>query len=291
MWEDYLKDIYYDPTNPASFSVSDKLYRYVRRAVKYVISKNNIRKWLQRQEAYSLQRPIRRKFARNKIVVTGIDDQWSANLMDMVKCSNYNRGYTFVLVVIDVFSKHLWLGLLRDKKGLIVSRALEDVVQEGRQPKRIHTDRGQELRAREVQRLFKQRNIQHLLTNNEIKAAVAERVLKTTKTRIYRYFTYEYVDRLQTLPTVITSSITRQSEYDEKWTGEIFTISYDGDEILGTFYQPELQQIDAKEDNLWKVEKILKTRGRGLNKEHYVKWLNWPNKCNSWVKASDVEHL
>ncbi|XP_041377267.1 uncharacterized protein LOC121389683 [Gigantopelta aegis] len=95
-------------------------------------------------------------------------------------------------------------------------------------------------------------------------------------------------------------------EYDERWTGEIFTISqpllrgglplyrvkdYNGDEILGTFHQPELQKIDVKENDLWKVEKILKTRGRGANKEHYVKWLNWPKKFNSWVKTSDVEHL
>ena len=363
-WEDYLTNIYYDPSNPASFSGPDKLYRYVRKTGKYVLSKYKIRKWLQRQEPYSLQRPVRRSFKRNRIMVTGIDDQWSADLMDMVKFSKSNHGYTFVLVVIDVFSKYLWLRPLTDKKGQTVSEALGDILQEGRQPRRLRTDRGQEFKAKTVQTLLKKWYITHLLTNNETKAAVAERVLKTIKTRLYRYFThkqsYEYVDHLQKFaasynqtyhrtigmaPSKVdknkeidiwwrmywpntTQSIMKarvsfrfkvgdrvrlshlrnifSREYDEKWTGEIFTISeryrrgglpiyrvndYDGDEIQGTFYQSELQAIDIREDDTWKVETTMKTRGRGLNKEHYVKWLNWPKKFNSWIKATDVKEL
>jgi len=58
-WEDYSQEIY--PANPASFSGPDKLFRYARKAGKYVISKYKIKKWLQRQEAYSLQGTLRRK--------------------------------------------------------------------------------------------------------------------------------------------------------------------------------------------------------------------------------------
>ena len=39
-------------------------------------------------------------------MVSGIDDQWSADLMDMVKFSEFNEGYKYVLVVIDVFSTY-----------------------------------------------------------------------------------------------------------------------------------------------------------------------------------------
>ena len=61
---------------------------------------------MQNQEAYSLQRPLRKHFQRNKVMVSGIDDQWSADLMDMVKFSEFNEGYKYVLVVIDVFSTY-----------------------------------------------------------------------------------------------------------------------------------------------------------------------------------------
>ena len=53
----------------------------------------------------SLQRPLRRKFKRNRVISKGIDDQWDADLMDMTKFSKDNDGYSYILVVIDIFSK------------------------------------------------------------------------------------------------------------------------------------------------------------------------------------------
>lgn len=47
-WENNLKNIYYNPENPAIFSGPDKLYRFARKDGKFVISKNKIWKWLQR---------------------------------------------------------------------------------------------------------------------------------------------------------------------------------------------------------------------------------------------------
>lgn len=201
-WENYLHEIYYNPENAGSFLGPDKLFRYVRKDGKYVISKYKIRKWLQKQEAYSLQRPVRRRFKRNKIMVTGIDDQWSADLMDMNKFANYNDGFTYILVVIDVLSKYLWMRPLKNKKGVSVANALTDILLEGRVPKRIRTDKGQEFRAKEVQQILKDNKITHLYAQNETKAAIAERVIKTIKTRIYRFMTYkqgyDYINKLQT---------------------------------------------------------------------------------------------
>jgi hypothetical protein len=87
---------------------------------------------LQRQEPYSLQRPLKRSFKRNKVIVKGVDDQWDVDLMDMTKFAKYNNGYNFILVVIDIFSKYVWLRPLKDKKGESVSKALKDVLAEGR---------------------------------------------------------------------------------------------------------------------------------------------------------------
>ena len=126
-WEQYLKKIYYNPSNPASFAGPDKLYRFVRKDGKFVVSKYKIRKWLQRQEPYCLQRPLK----RNKVIVKGVDDQWDVDLMDMTKFAKYNNGYNFILVVIDIFSKYVWLRPLKDKKGESVSKALKDVLAEG----------------------------------------------------------------------------------------------------------------------------------------------------------------
>ena len=72
-----------------------------------------------------MQRPLRKPSNKTHIVVAGIDDQWSADLMDVVKFSKYNDGFAYVLVVIDVFSKYLWLRKLKDKKGDSVARAFQ----------------------------------------------------------------------------------------------------------------------------------------------------------------------
>jgi len=66
---------------------------------------------------------------------------------------------------------------------------------------------------------------------------------------------------------------------------------YNGEDITGSFYQSELQKVELKEDDMWKVEWILKTRGKGRNKQYYVKWLHWPKKFNSWINASNIQNL
>lgn len=64
--EDCLKHVYYDPGNVVSFLRPDKMYWCVRKQGKHVRSKYKIRKLLQRQEAYSLQRSVRKCFKINK---------------------------------------------------------------------------------------------------------------------------------------------------------------------------------------------------------------------------------
>ena len=48
------------------------------------LANTKLKKWFQRQEPYSMQRPFRKPSNRTHIVLAGIDDQWSADLMDMV---------------------------------------------------------------------------------------------------------------------------------------------------------------------------------------------------------------
>ena len=55
---------------------------------------------------------------------------------------------------------------------------------------------------------------------------------------------------------------------------------YLNEDIKGTFYQSELQKVDVRDDDVFKVKQTLKTRGRGLNKHYFVKWLHWPSKFN-----------
>jgi hypothetical protein len=63
------------------------------------------------------------------------------------------------------------------------------------------------------------------------------------------------------------------------------------EEIKGTFYQSVLQKVDVRDDDIWKVEKILKTKGTGNNKHYFIKRLYCTKKFNSWISARDVNNL
>ena len=95
-----------------------------------------------------------------------------------------------------------------------------------------------------------------------------------------------------------------QREYDVRWSAEIFKINrrfmrqdqpiyklvdWHDKPVEGTFYQTELQKVEATDEDLFKVEEVIKYKGRGRNKEALVKWKGWPKKFNSWILASNLQ--
>jgi transposase InsO family protein len=87
-----------------------------------------------------------------------------------------------------------------------------------------------------------------------------------------------------------------QKGYLPNWTEEIFTIvdrhpthpvtyglaDLTGEHIRGKFYEQEIQKVTG-DDDVYEVEKVLKTRKRGGKVEYFVKWRGYPDKFNSWV--------
>ena len=104
----------------------------------------------------------------------------------------------------------------------------------------------------------------------------------------------------------VKTSYTRKSfqrEYDSRWTAEIFkvkrrfmrqgqpiytVVDWDNNPVQGTFYQKELQKVEASDKDLFKIETVLKYEGKGKNKQALVKWKGWPKKFNSWILASTI---
>ena len=91
-WEKYLEQIYFDPSHPGSFKGANKLYQAVKNEGKHVIFLPKITKWLQDKESFSLNKPVRRKFKRLRVIVMGMHDQYEADLVDMQKLKDKNDG-------------------------------------------------------------------------------------------------------------------------------------------------------------------------------------------------------
>ena len=83
-------------------------------------------------------------FTQRHVIVNHIDEIWAADLVEMQRFSKWNKGYRYLLMVIDVFSKYGWIVLLKDKKGESVMNAFKTIFKESRRPQYLWVDKGKE---------------------------------------------------------------------------------------------------------------------------------------------------
>ena len=178
-----LKSIYYDPKHSAGFASVKKLADASR------LSEKEVKEWLKAQPTYTLHTSARKHYPTRHYIVHDVDDQWQADLADVALLAKRNKGYHFLLTVIDLFSRYAWVRPLKTKRGEEVAAAFKDIFHEGRIPKRVQTDQGKEFENRHVRRLFHEHNIELFSVKSAYKAAVVERFNRTLKTRLWRYFT------------------------------------------------------------------------------------------------------
>ena len=144
--------------------------------------KDNIKIFI--NEIYS-KAPMR-NYSTNKTIIKSIDDTWSSDLLDM---NDYgpknNKGYSYILVVIDIFSKFGWTIPLKDKFAQSILDAFSQIIKTSRRtPNLLETDDSKEY----VNKIFNE-----FLNNNNIKrysrytdkgAVFAERFNRTIRNLI-----------------------------------------------------------------------------------------------------------
>jgi hypothetical protein len=152
--------------------------------------------FLAAQPAYTMHKPIRRKFQRRKTFSKGIGDLYQADLADVSELANQNDGVRYILTCIDVFSKKAWAVPLRTKTSKEVADAFENEILAWGTPNFLQTDKGTEFRGVHFQSMLARRGIRwYTSENDDIKAAVVERFNRTLKQKIYRYLTYRNAGR------------------------------------------------------------------------------------------------
>jgi transposase InsO family protein len=142
--------------------------------------------------ANELHAPVKRKFQRRRVVSYGVDDVWSCDLVEMQEWSKQNRGYRYMLNVVDVYSKYAWSMKLLDKKGKTVLEAFKQIVNSSsRKPAHIWVDEGREFYNKDMDEWIKDNGVIRYSTYGEHKSAVVERFNRTLKTMMWKRFTAE----------------------------------------------------------------------------------------------------
>ena len=129
--KDSLNFLCFDTKSPVAFTSPLALYREAKKRYPS-LTFQQVKTWLQSKDTYTLHKPVRYNFPRNRVIVTGIDDQWQADLVDISSLARFNKGYKFLLTCIDVFSKFAWVVPLKNKSGETLVNGFQSILDLGR---------------------------------------------------------------------------------------------------------------------------------------------------------------
>lgn len=322
-----LKFLYFNKKSPVAFTGKSTLIPklFARLNEKKITFKNKkwvnalVDRWFSGLPSHMVHKTPRKKFERQPVIVKGVNSQFQMDLVDMQPFARENKGFKYILTIIDVFSKKTWTIPLKSKEGHEVMRALENFFKTLKTlPKKIQTDKGKEFKNNPVQSLLEKNNIKFFTSENpETKAQIVERVQKTLENTLFRMFFHKgsnnWVDNIQEVvdgyndrqhssigmtpneatPEKEVNILTYQNlkrkpvrvfpsrinfkvgtmvlipknrkifrkGYVQQWNKEIFKVvqviggkpvryrieDMSGEEVHGTFYREELQEVSAKD--------------------------------------------
>ena len=223
-----LKKFYLDPKFPGSYSGAYKFYQEVKNIHPKVTLKK-VNEFLKSQDAYTLHKRTRKPKFRRTLVFKP-RDLWQIDLLDMQKYSKENDGYRYICVIIDCFSRYVWVKPLKNKTGKATVKALVLLLMNER-PKLIQADQGTEFFNRDVKRMLEAFGPKLYHTYTDKKAAIVERVQRTLRGRLGRLFTkrgnFKWIDKIDDIVTAYNnthhSSIKmKPADVDEEHIANIF---------------------------------------------------------------------
>lgn len=194
-----LRETYYNAKNPAGYAGIAALRRETKLPTQKVVE------WLRRERVYTLHKPARRTYPTRHYQVSTMDQQWQADLNDLQPHAQQNRGYRYILTVIDILSRYAWAEPLKSKTPGEVINAFRRIFRANpRRPRFLQTDQGTEFENHKVRNFLRQHNITQFSVKSPFKAAMVERFNRTLKARMWRYFTHHGTRRwIDVLPQLL----------------------------------------------------------------------------------------
>ena len=112
--------------------------------------------------------------------------------------SKFNKGFRFLLYVIDIYSKYAWVipFPLKDKKGITIINSFQKILEKPNHK----PDKCSEFYNRSMKSWLEKSDIEMYSKHNKGKPAVAERFIRTLKNKVYKYMASVlkkvYIDKL-----------------------------------------------------------------------------------------------
>lgn len=209
-----IHSLYTDPASPVCYAGVNALYKEAHEHDSNV-SRRDVEEYLRNSRTYTLHKPRRLAFKRLQTVPSGFYTDFQVDLADMQRLARWNGGMRYMLVGIEVLSRHMYAVPAKTKTAKDMKHAFEQLFAKlPALPWKIFSDQGGEFESHEMGRMFRKRTIQKTTARNKtIKAAFAERAIKTIKHRLYRHLTehktLRWVDVIESIVDSINKSVNR----------------------------------------------------------------------------------
>ena len=180
-----LSRLYYKAGDPGAFRGPQALLESAHRHGYKDITLQDCKDFLATQPTYTLYRPNRKSFPRNKIRATYAGEVVQIDIMDMQKFKN---KYLYVLLAYDTYTKLLQGVPLKNRKPPGIIEGLKTFFAGPITIWSIYWDKEGSFLSREVQRFLKQAGVNNYTTKSVVKAPGVERSIRTIRTAVQRYF-------------------------------------------------------------------------------------------------------
>ena len=204
-----LSDLYLKPSKKGgSFLSADFLYKVFKRQYPDLkITRHQVEIFLTSQPGYTRNQNFRTHFRTRRVIVGGLKQLLQADLINVSGLKEFNDNITFLLVVIDTFSKFIWVvPLLNKKPSTVLDAFKKNYVKYSDFPYTLTTDKGKEFQNDLLKRFMRDNNVKFFSSEGSTKAQIAERVIHTLKQMVAKYLsTYNKFRYIDVLPDLVES--------------------------------------------------------------------------------------
>lgn len=197
-----IKD-YYENYN---FPSTDKLYKILKKN-NIDVNKNEIKIFIDNQTEQQLTKQTKEnKKNYGHIVSFNPDMNYQIDIFDLSKYASYNKNYKYLFVMIDIFSRKVYVIPMKNKDIISTSKALDKIITDNNlKPITIISDSDSSFLGDKFQSIIKKYNIYHdaVILNDHHTLSIIDRFARTIKTVLTRLFlkttTKNWIDKLTQL--------------------------------------------------------------------------------------------